>query len=105
MVKLGNRSKPDRANAIQPFVVNGQFFFLKNQREMIDALLHFQVIGGKVVGGSPNLVDALGMQADRFRVSGVHERPEGEDGDNWDEDEDAYTRPAVVHRAYGLGVD
>ena len=105
MVRLGNRSKPDRANAIQPFVVNGQLFFLKNQREMIDALTHFQVINGRVVGGSPNLVDALGMQADRLRLSGDRGRPDDEDGENWDEEEEAYTRPTVIQRAYGLGVD
>lgn len=59
-VKPGNKSKGSRiVDSLQPFVRNQQVFFTKGQRKLVSELLNLQVVGGKVVGKSPNLADSL----------------------------------------------
>ena len=47
---------------LQPFVANGQVFFLKHQQKLIREMLGLRVIEGKIVGRSPNRLDALAWQ-------------------------------------------
>lgn len=59
-VKPGNKSKGARiVDSLQPFVRNQQLFFTRGQRKLVSELLNLQVVGGKVVGRSPNLADSL----------------------------------------------
>ena len=103
-IPVGNRSKPDRAKLLQPFLANAQVFFLRNQAPLIDQVLNFRVINGKVVGGSPNLMDALAMHADLWRASGNPYVP-GESVDELNEDDVDYVPKPTLHRAYGLGAE
>jgi hypothetical protein len=67
-VSPGSKSKGSRiVDALQPFVRNQQVYFLKSQRALISELLNMQVVGGKVVGKSPNLVDSLAYHAEFWR--------------------------------------
>lgn len=59
-VKPGPKSKGARiAKALQPFVQSHQLHFLKSQWQLVNELLNMQIIGGKVIGRSPNRIDAL----------------------------------------------
>lgn len=59
-VKPGNTKKGKRIiDALQPFIRNRQVYFYKNQKELIDELCALNIVGGKVIGRSPNLVDSL----------------------------------------------
>lgn len=95
-VKPGPKSKGARIiDALQPFVQNRQVYFQRSQRKLIYEMLNMQVINGKVVGKSPNLLDSLAYHAEFWRAGPVF-REEQEDID--------YINPraAVVTPAYGL---
>ncbi len=99
-IPTGNKSKAERAIiGLQPFIANGQIFFLRNQRELVDELLSFRVVGDRLVGKSPNLVDALAMQA-TFLQSSVRRR-DSEDPDR-DIPEEGWEAPVSRHSPYGL---
>lgn len=67
-VKPGKKSKGVRiVDSLQPFVRNQQVFFTKGQRKLISELLNLQVVGGKVVGRSPNLADSLAYHVEYWR--------------------------------------
>jgi hypothetical protein len=54
-------------DSLQPFVRNQQVYFTKGQRKLISELLNLQVVGGKVVGKSPNLADSLAYHVEYWR--------------------------------------
>jgi predicted phage terminase large subunit-like protein len=67
-VKPGTKSKGARiVDSLQPFVRNQQVFFTKGQRKLVNELLNLQVVGGKVVGRSPNLADSLAYHVEYWR--------------------------------------
>jgi predicted phage terminase large subunit-like protein len=67
-VKPGNKSKGARIiDSLQPFVRNQQVFFTKGQRKLVNELINLQVVGGKVVGKSPNLADSLAYHVEYWR--------------------------------------
>jgi predicted phage terminase large subunit-like protein len=67
-VKPGTKSKGARiVDSLQPFVRNQQVYFAKDQRKLINELLNLQVVGGKVVGKSPNLADSLAYHVEYWR--------------------------------------
>jgi hypothetical protein len=82
-VKPGNKSKGARiVDSLQPFVRNQQVYFTKGQRKLISELLNLQVVGGKVVGKSPNLADSLAYHVEYWR--GKLKPVEKEDVDYFD---------------------
>jgi len=99
-IPTGNKSKAERAIiGLQPFIANGQIFFLRNQRELVDELLSFRVIGDRLVGKSPNLVDALAMQASFLQSSVRLRNPEDPDKDI---PQEGWERPVNRNSPYGL---
>jgi predicted phage terminase large subunit-like protein len=68
-VKPGRIGKGRRIlDALQPFVAGGQLFVQKiHDRTVVDELCSLQVVGGKVVGRSPNLADSLSYHAEFWR--------------------------------------
>ncbi len=55
-------------DALQPFVAGGQLFVQKaHDRTVVDELCSLQVVGGKVVGRSPNLADSLSYHSEFWR--------------------------------------
>jgi predicted phage terminase large subunit-like protein len=67
-VKPGNKSKGSRiVDSLQPFIRNQQVFFTKGQRKLVNELINLQVVGGKVVGKSPNLADSLAYHVEFWR--------------------------------------
>jgi len=68
-VKPGRIGKGRRIlDSLQPFVAGGQLFVLKeHDRTVVDELCSLQVVGGKVVGRSPNLADSLSYHAEHWR--------------------------------------
>jgi hypothetical protein len=59
-VKPGPKSKGARIlKSLQPFVQSHQLHFQKGQWQLISELLNAQIIGGKVIGRSPNRIDSL----------------------------------------------
>jgi predicted phage terminase large subunit-like protein len=67
-VKPGNKSKGARiVDSLQPFVRNQQVFFTRGQRKLVQELLNLQVVGGKVIGKSPNLADSLAYHVEYWR--------------------------------------
>jgi predicted phage terminase large subunit-like protein len=67
-VKPGTKSKGARIiDALQPFIRNQQVFFTKGQRKLVNELVNLQVVGGKVVGRSPNLADSLAYHVEFWR--------------------------------------
>jgi predicted phage terminase large subunit-like protein len=94
-VKPGTKSKGARiVDSLQPFVRNQQVHFTKGQRKLVSELLNLQVVGGKVVGRSPNLADSLAYHVEYWRGKN---RPEAkEDIDYFD------SHKVELGRAYGL---
>ena len=68
-VKPGRTGKGRRIlDALQPFVANGQLYVLKEHNAtVVDELVGLQVVGGKVVGRSPNLADSLSYHSEFWR--------------------------------------
>ena len=67
-VKPGTKSKGARiVDSLQPYVRNQQVHFTKGQRKLVQELLNLQVVGGKVVGRSPNLADSLAYHVEYWR--------------------------------------
>ena len=92
-VKPGTKSKGARiVDSLQPFVRNQQVNFTKGQRKLVQELLNLQVVGGKVVGKSPNLADSLAYHVEYWR--GKSKPQEKEDIDWFD------AHHAEVGRAY-----
>jgi predicted phage terminase large subunit-like protein len=95
-VKPGTKSKGSRIiDALQPFVRNQQVYFTKGQRKLTQELINLQVVGGKVVGRSPNLADSLAYHVEYWRGK-PGEVIESEDIDYFD------SFKGDVGRAYGL---
>ena len=68
----------------------------------MDELLSFRVVGDRLVGKSPNLVDALSMQASFLQSSARQARPE----QDLDKDyPDNWQPPVTRHSPYNLGRD
>lgn len=68
-VKPGRTGKGRRIlDALQPFVASGQFHVLReHDMTVVSELCSLQVVGGKVMGRSPNLADALSYNAEFWR--------------------------------------
>ena len=82
-VKPGIKSKGSRIiDSLQPFVGNRQVFFTRGQQKLVNELLNMQVVGGKVVGKSPNLADSLAYHVEYWR--GKAQPVEKEDIDFFD---------------------
>jgi hypothetical protein len=63
-INIGHRSKYDRIiDGFQPFVTRGQVYFQKDQKKLIDEMLHLRISNREIKGDSPNRVDALANQA------------------------------------------
>jgi len=95
-VKPGTKSKGSRiVDALQPFIRNQQVYFTKGQRKLTQELINLQVVGGKVIGKSPNLADSLAYHVEYWRGKS----PDIEKSDDLD-----YFDSFVgeVGRAYGL---
>jgi hypothetical protein len=87
-VKPGNTKKGKRIlDALQPFIRNRQVYFHKDHKELIDELCALNIIGGKVIGRSPNLADALAYHPN-FWIRTVFDRS-SIDADAIEYDEDA----------------
>jgi hypothetical protein len=96
-VKPGNKSKGSRiVDSLQPFIRNQQVFFTKGQRKLVNELINLQVVGGKVVGKSPNLADSLAYHVEFWRG-----RP-GERVDTSDEIDYFDSFMGDIGRSYGL---
>ena len=95
-VKPGSKSKGWRIiDGLQPFIANHQVYFAKRQKRLTDELTRIQIVKGKVIGKSPNLVDALAYQSEFWGFAGQEETPT-DDVDY----EDSFVPP--VGRSYGL---
>ena len=95
-VKPGTKSKGSRiVDALQPFIRNQQVYFTKGQRKLTQELINLQVVGGKVVGKSPNLADSLAYHVEYWRGKA----PDIEKSDDLDYF-DSFA--GEVGRAYGL---
>ena len=69
-VKPGNTGKGARIlDSLQPFIANQQLYVMRNRahRKVIDEAINVQIVDGKVVGRSPNLLDSLAYHADFWR--------------------------------------
>jgi len=93
-VKPGIKGKARRIDALQPYVRNQQVYFTKGQTKLVRELVNLQVVGGKVVGRSPNLADSLAYHVEFWR--GKNRPTVREDIDFFD----AYA--GDVGRAYGI---
>ena len=80
-VKPGRVGKGRRImDALQPFVANNQVHVLKqHDRSLVSELVAMQVVGGKVVGRSPNLADSLAYHAEMWRGQELLHATEEED--------------------------
>jgi hypothetical protein len=58
-VKPGIKGKARRIDALQPYIRTRRVFFARGTKKLIRELIDLQVVGGKVVGRSPNLADSL----------------------------------------------
>lgn len=98
-IPVGSKKKGTRImDALQPFVANNQVWFQKAHKDFVDELVGIQVVGGKVVGKSPNFVDSLSFHARNWRVGGKPKpRPAEEDGINF---VNPFNEP--MPRSYGL---
>lgn len=97
-VKPGKIGKGRRIlDSLQPFIAGGQLFVLQeHDRTVVEELVSLQVVGGKVVGRSPNLADSLAYHAEFWRGLELREIEPGEDGVADDEE--------TIHVPYGLEV-
>lgn len=78
-IKVGSIGKGARIlDALQPFVENHQLYVLRSQKKLVDEAVGLQVVGGKVVGKSPNLIDSVSMHREFWKGREVWE-PEPED--------------------------
>jgi len=94
-VKPGTKSKGARiVDSLQPFVRNQQVNFTKGQRKLVNELLNLQVVGGKVVGRSPNLADSLAYHVEYWRGKA---RPQAKPDIDWFD-----SHKAELGRAYGI---
>ena len=68
-VKPGKTGKGRRIlDALQPFIAGGQLYVQReHDRTVVDELCSLQVVGGKVVGRSPNLADSLSYHSEFWR--------------------------------------
>ena len=67
---LAPESKAARIiDGLQPFVANHQIFYLRSHRDLIQEAIDFRVVGGKVMGKSPAMLDALAMQVKGWGVA------------------------------------
>jgi len=93
-VKPGTKSKGVRIlDSLQPYVQNRQVYFSRSDRALIEELVTLQVVGGKVVGRSPNLADSLSYHNEFWRGGPAYEGPEDDDVDYkppWLESSPAY---------------
>lgn len=80
-VKPGGKSKGSRIlDALQPFVANHQVYVLRSHdSSLVSEMIGLQVVGGKVVGRSPNLADSLSYHAEFWRGQERQMKPEDED--------------------------
>lgn len=91
----GSKSKGWRIiDGLQPFIANHQVYFAKSQKRLTNELTRIQIVNGKVIGRSPNLVDALSYQAEFWGSAGQADVPDEV------EYEDSFVPPVV--RSYGL---
>jgi predicted phage terminase large subunit-like protein len=76
-VKPGRTGKGRRIlDALQPFVAAGQLYVLKDHlTTVVDELVSMQVVGGKVVGKSPDLADSLAYHAEFWRGLELNREP------------------------------
>ena len=76
-VKPGRTGKGRRIlDALQPFVAAGQLYVLKEHMPtVVQELISLQVVGGKVVGRSPNLADSLSYHAEFWRGLELRQEP------------------------------
>jgi hypothetical protein len=79
---------------LQPYVANEQVFFLKHQKKLIRQMLGLRVIDGKIVGKSPNDLDALAWQCHWW--TGATSKGNEED------DEETIPHVTKVKAPYGL---
>jgi hypothetical protein len=56
-------------DGLQPFIANHQVFFLRSHKDLIQEAVDFRVVGGKVMGSSPAMLDALAMQVKGWTVA------------------------------------
>jgi hypothetical protein len=68
-VKPGGKSKGARIlDALQPFVANHQIYVLRSHASsLVSEAVSLQVVKGKVVGRSPNIIDSLSYHAEYWR--------------------------------------
>jgi hypothetical protein len=67
MIPTKNLAKPARIrDGLQPWVANWRVYFTKSCKPLVNQLLNIRIVGGNLVGRSPNRVDALAMQAQRY---------------------------------------
>ena len=87
-VRPGNVKKGKRLlDALQPFIRNRQVYFHEDHKELIDELCALNIVGGKVIGRSPNLADALAYHPN-FWLRTVFDRSPDQDAIEYDEDAD-----------------
>jgi len=98
-IKIGARSKAERIiDGLQPFVRNGQVYFLRDQKTLIDEMINLRISKNEIRGKSPNRVDAIANQTMFWELRVM------EDED--DEDEIPYATEFHVFfgsPCYGLG--
>ena len=77
-VKPGSKSKGARIiDSLQPFVRNQQVHVSRAMTRLVNEAVNLQVVGGKVIGRSPNLIDSLAYHAVFWR--GVEDMTEDDD--------------------------
>ena len=87
-IPVGNRSKAERIiDGLQPFVANHQVYFLANQSGLLKQLAELRIARGRIIGNSPDRVDALAMHTPGWKMD--VERSEA-----------SYAAPSVVRPAY-----
>ena len=95
------RSKAKRIlDSLQPFCANGQMYFHRKMRNTLVAeLLNINMLQGKLVGRSPNLVDSLSMHH-RYWMTQFKEEVS-------DDDDIPFKRPDKPQESkfYGLGCE
>ena len=95
---LAPKSKAARIiDGLQPFIANHQVFFLRSHGDLISEATEFRVVGGRVMGSSPAILDCLAMQ-----VRGWNVALDDSEGAGPDEDDDDQQPPPRQVRAYGL---
>lgn len=80
-VKPGAKSKGARIlDALQPFVANQQLYVLRSHASsLVSEAVSLQVVKGKVMGRSPNIIDSLAYHAEYWR--GIEAQTEAEKRD------------------------